>query len=83
MRSELVISQTDDMSVFFACMHQLCGLIINWSDQPYECHRERKASTTDAYIIAHIVYNMYTKEETLIGNISHKVILCYTYNDVM
>ena len=60
-------------------MHQLCGLIINWSDQPYadsklQCHCERKDSTTDAYIIDHIVYNMDTKEETLIGNISHKVI---------
>ena len=32
------------------------------------------ASTTDAYIIDHIVYNMYmySKEETLIGNISPK-----------
>ena len=38
---------------------------------------------TDAYIIDHIVYNMYTKEETLIGNISPNVILCYNYNDVM
>ena len=69
-------------------MHQLCGLIINWSDQPYtdsklQCHCERKASITDAYIIDHIVYNMYTKEEILIGNISPKVIWCYTYNDGM
>ena len=71
-------------------MHQLCGLVINWPDQLYadsdsnlQCHCERKASTTDAYIIDHIVYNMYTKEETLIGNISPKVIMCYTYNDVM
>ena len=69
-------------------MHPLRGLIINWSDQPYadsklQCHCERKASTTDAYIIDHIVYNKYSKEETLIGNISPKVISCYTYNDVM
>ena len=59
-------------------MHQLCGLTINWSDQPYadsklQSHCERKASTTDAYIIDHIVYNMYTK--TLKGNISPKAIL--------
>ena len=76
------------MNAFLACMHQLCGLIINGSEQPYAyskppCHCERKASTTDAYIIDHIVYNVYTKEETLIGNILPKVILCYTYNDVM
>ena len=69
-------------------MHQLCGLITNWSDQPYtdsklQCHCEHKALTTDAYIIDHIVYIMYTKEEILIGNISPKVILCYNYNDVM
>ena len=79
MRSELVISHTDDMH--FYCMHQLCGLIINWSDQPYadsklQCHCERKDSTADAYIIHHIEYNMYFKEETLIENISPKVILC-------
>ena len=37
-------------------------------------------STADVYIIDHIEYNMYFKEETLI---SHKVILSYTYNDVM
>ena len=66
-------------------MHQLCGLIINWSDQPYadsklQCHCERKDSTADAYIFDHIEYNMYFK---LIDNISPKVILCYTYNDVM
>ena len=80
MRSELVISHTADMH-FFDCMHQLCGLIINWSDHPYadsklQCHGERKDSTPDAYIIHHIEYNMYFKEETLIENISPKVILC-------
>ena len=57
----------------------MCGLIINWSDQPYadsklQCHCERKDLTVDAYIIDHIVYNMYFKEETLIGNILPKVI---------
>ena len=88
MRSEFVISHTDDIYIFFACMNQLCGLIIYWSDQPYAdskllCHCEHKASTTDAYIIDHIVYNIYTKEETLIRNISPKVILCYTCKDVM
>ena len=80
MRSELVISHTDDMHCF-DCMHQLCGLIINWSDQQYadsklQCHCERKDSTADAYIIHHIEYNMYFKEEALIENISPKVILC-------
>ena len=75
MRSEFVISHTDD------CMHQLCVLIINWSDQPYadsklQYHCERKDSTPDAYIIHHIEYNMYFKEETLVENISPKVILC-------
>ena len=73
MRSGLVISHTDDMH-FFDCMHQLCGLIINWSDQQYtdsklQCHCERKDSTADAYIIHHIEYNMYFKAETLIDNI--------------
>ena len=88
MRSELVISHTDDM-FFLACMHQLCGLIINWSDQPYadsklQCHCEcRLNSRMHTSLI--ILYNnkMYFKEETLIENISPKVILCYTYNDVM
>ena len=86
MQSELVISHTEDIR--FACMHQLFGLIINWSDQPYvdsklQCHWERKASTIDAYIIDHIVYNMHSKEETLIGNILPKVISYCAYNDVM
>ena len=62
MRSELVLSHTDDMH-FFDCMHQLCGMIVNWSDQPYadsklQCHCECKDSRTDAYIIHHIEYNM-------------------------
>ena len=74
--------------VFFAFMHQLCGLIINTSDQLYtdsklQCHCERKDPTVHAYIIHHIEYNMYFKEETLIENISPKVILCWTYNDIM
>ena len=67
-------------------MQQLCGLIINWSDQQCadskrQCHCECQTSTTDASSL--IVYNMYSNEETLIGNISPKVISCYTYNDVM
>ena len=69
-------------------MHQLCGLIINWFDQLYadsklQYHCERKDSTADAYIINHIEYNMYFKEETMIEIISPTVISCYTYNDVM
>ena len=73
MRSELVISHTDDMHCL-DCMHQLNGLIINWSDQQYadsklQCHCEHTDSTADAYIIQHIEYNMYFKEETLIENI--------------
>ena len=69
-------------------MNQLCGLIINWSDQLYadsklQCHCEHKDSTADACIIDHIEYNMYFKEETMIENISRKVILWYTYNYVM
>ena len=50
MRSEFVISHTDDMHCF-DCMHQLCGLIINWSDQQYadsklQCHCEQQQMHT-------------------------------------
>ena len=80
MRSELVISHTDDIHFLIVCI-SCVDLIINWSDQPYadsklKCHCEHKDSTADAYIIHHIEYNMYFKEDTLIENISPKVILC-------
>ena len=48
-------------------MHQLCGLIMNGSDQlsadsKLQCHCEHRDSTADAYIIDHIEYSMYFKK---------------------
>ena len=77
------------MIYVFVCIHQLCGLIITgWITCTLTVKYSATVnahSTADAFIIDHIEYNMNFKEETLImiENISPKVILCCTYNDVM